>query len=69
MREPTDPLAAALADMPDVIAGLLRDHVPDVKGRCRACGLPGTGTPHLDAPCPLSRIAETARSIRMQRRR
>ncbi len=69
MREPTDPLAAALADMPDVIAALLRDHVPDVKGRCRACGRPGTGTPHLDAPCPLSRIAEIARSIRIQRRR
>jgi hypothetical protein len=64
---PIDPVAAALADMPDVIAALLRDHVPDPHGRCRACGRPGTGTPHLAAPCPLRWIAEAARTIRIQR--
>jgi hypothetical protein len=55
--------------MPDVIAALLRIHVPDAIGLCRACGIPGTGTPHLPAPCPLSRIAEAARYIRTHHRR
>jgi hypothetical protein len=67
MREPTDPFTAALAEMPDVIAVLLRDHVPDATGRCRACGRPGTGMPHLVAPCPLYRMAEAARAVRTQR--
>lgn len=49
MREPTDPFTAALAELPDLIAAILRDHVPDAAGRCRACGLPGTGTPHAEA--------------------
>ena len=67
MREPTDPLAAVLADMPEVVATLLRDHVPDELGRCCACGTPGTGTPHMAAPCSLWRIAEAARKIRARR--
>lgn len=67
VREPTDPLAAALADMPAVVAALLRDHVPDARGRCSACGLPGTGTPHVAAPCSLRRIAEMAREVRARR--
>jgi hypothetical protein len=67
MREPTDLLAVVLADMPEVVATLLREHVPDGLGRCRACGTPGTGTPHLAAPCSLARIAEAARKIRAQR--
>lgn len=56
MREPTDPFTAALAEMPDVIAALLRNHVPDA-----------TGMPHLVAPCPLYRMAEAARAVRTQR--
>jgi hypothetical protein len=60
---------AVLAELPDVTAALLRDHVPDAGGWCRACGLPGTGTPHLAAPCSLRRIAEAARIIRIERLR
>jgi hypothetical protein len=67
VREPSDAVALVLADMPEVVAALLRDHVPDARGRCSACGLPGTGTPHLPAPCSLWTIAETARKIRAQR--
>jgi hypothetical protein len=40
VREPTDLLAVVLADMPEVVATLLREHVPDRFGRCRACGTP-----------------------------
>jgi hypothetical protein len=69
VREPTDPFTAALAEMPDLIAALLRDHVPDGTGRCRTCGLPGTGTPHLVAPCPLNRMAQAALTVRTQRGR
>jgi hypothetical protein len=67
MREPTDPLTLVLAAMPDVVAALLRDHVPDNLGRCTGCGRPGTGTPYLPAPCSLWTIAETARKIRVLR--
>jgi hypothetical protein len=66
MREPIDPLTLVMAAMPDVVAALLRDHVPDHLGRCRACGRPGTVTPYLAAPCSLWTIAETARRIRMR---
>ena len=62
-RPPSDP-ATVLADMPDVVAALVRDHVPDAVGRCRACGMPGTGSPHLPWPCPLRRIADAARKRR-----
>ena len=57
-------LAVVLAAMPDVVKALIRDHVPDARGRCIACGTPGTGTPHLEWPCPLRRIAESARQLR-----
>jgi hypothetical protein len=67
MQDRTDSVAAALANMPEVVAALLRDHVPDALGRCSACGTPGTGTPHLAAPCSLWRIAEAARKIRARR--
>lgn len=67
MNDRSDPVAVALADMPDVVAALLRDHVPDALGRCRACGTPGTGTPYVRYPCSLREIAEAARKIRAQR--
>jgi hypothetical protein len=67
VRERTDMLAGVLADMPEVVAALLRDHVPDARGRCSACGRPGTGTPHVAAPCSLATIAEAARKIRAAR--
>jgi hypothetical protein len=69
VRQPIDPsssfrqLATALAGMPVVVAALLRAHAPDGFGRCRACGMPGTGTPYIPAPCPLRTLAETARTI------
>ena len=62
-------LVVVLADMPDVVAGLVRDHVPDARGRCIACGTPGTGTPHLPWPCPLGLIADSARKLRASGRR
>jgi hypothetical protein len=71
VTRPAEPstFAAALAEMPELIAALLRDHAPNHRGLCRACGLPGTGTPHLTTPCSLRRIAEAARTIRIQRLR
>jgi hypothetical protein len=42
--------------MPDLVANLLRDHRPDSYGKCKACGLPGTGTPHLRRPCALYHV-------------
>jgi hypothetical protein len=64
--DPADPLVVVLAAMPDVVAALLRDHVPDAHGRCRECGMPGTGTPYLSYPCSLRGIAEAAMKIRGQ---
>jgi hypothetical protein len=68
VSRPTEPpdFAVVLADMPDVIAALLAEHVPDDRGLCRACGIPGTGTPHLRWPCPLRIIADTARKLRVR---
>jgi hypothetical protein len=65
---PPSDLTAVLADMPDLLAALVRDHVADKRGYCRACGMPGTGTAHLPWPCPLRRIAEAARQFRAGRR-
>jgi hypothetical protein len=56
-------IAGQLARMPDVVARLLAEHVPDRKGRCRGCGFPGTGTPHVPAPCALWLVAEAASRI------
>ena len=63
MNRPPSDVATALAAMPDVVAALNRDHVPDARDYCRACGMPGTGSPYLQWPCPLRRIADTARRI------
>ena len=66
MRDATEPweVAAQLARMPEVIARLLAEHVPDEHGRCRGCGRPGTGTPYLLAPCDLWTVADAARRMR-----
>ena len=71
VNRPAEPSAAAvvLAEMPELIAALLRDHAPNDQGLCPTCGRPGTGTPYLPAPCTLRRIAEAARTIRIQRLR
>jgi hypothetical protein len=66
MRDATEPsdIAAQLARMPEVIARLLAEHVPDEHGRCHGCGRPGTGTPYLLAPCDLWTVADAARRLR-----
>jgi hypothetical protein len=66
---PPSDLAIVLAAMPDVVASLVRDHVPDLRGRCIACTTPGTGTPHLPWPCPLRLIADNARRLHPRRER
>jgi 2-keto-3-deoxy-galactonokinase len=60
-------IASTLAGMPDVIARILANHVPDDRGRCRACGMPGTGTPYVRWPCSLASVAEVARRIHSTR--
>jgi hypothetical protein len=70
MRDATDlwrGISEQLALMPSVITRLLAQHVPDEHGRCRGCGMPSTGTPHVVAPCGLWEIAEAARKIRNSR--
>jgi hypothetical protein len=57
-------LAAQLARMPEVVARLLAEHVPVRHGRCRGCGRPGTGTPHVPSPCALWVVADVARRVR-----
>jgi hypothetical protein len=57
-------IAVVLAEMPDVIARLIAEHQPNERGLCRACGTPGTGTPHLPWPRPLAGTAEAARQLR-----
>jgi hypothetical protein len=71
VNRPAEPsaIAVVLADMPALIAALLRDHAPNGQGLCPTCGRPGTGTPYLSAPCTLRRVAEAARTIRIQRLR
>jgi hypothetical protein len=71
MRNATEPsgIAMQLARMPDVIARLLTEHVPDERGRCRGCGRPGTGIPYRPAPCALWTVADEARTIRRSARR
>jgi hypothetical protein len=56
-------IAVQLARMPDVVARLLADHVPDGKGRCRGCGFPGTGSPYIPSPCGLWLVADAARRL------
>jgi hypothetical protein len=57
------PVAVQLARMPQVIEALLVRHIPDGKGRCRGCGLPGTGSAYLAWPCSLWLVADAARRL------
>ncbi len=50
-------LVATVATMPTLIAGLARAHVTDGHGRCRACTVPGLGTPGARWPCVLALLA------------
>jgi hypothetical protein len=71
MRDATEPwrgIAEQLALMPTVITRLLAQHVPNREGCCCGCGMPGTGSPHVVAPCGLWEVAEAARKIRESRR-
>jgi hypothetical protein len=57
------PVAVQLARMPQVVEALLAEHVPDATGRCRGCGLPGTGSAYLAWPCSLWAVADRARRL------
>ena len=59
----SSPVAAQLARMPQVVEALLAQHVPDTSGRCRGCGLPGTGSAYLAWPCSLWLVADSARRL------
>lgn len=39
---------------------LLAAHVPNERGRCKACTAPGYGTPHEMWPCVVHTIAASA---------
>lgn len=53
-------LIVFLRRRPDAVARLLERHVPDGRGRCRGCTVPGYGTPSGTWPCVLRRHAEQA---------
>ena len=57
------PVAMQLARMPQVVEALLSKHVPDTRGRCLGCGLPGTGSAYLAWPCCLWLVADAARRL------
>lgn len=59
--------ARELAGLPDVTGRLLRLHVPDQHGRCRACTTPGTGIPAATWPCVLYFYAAAAEEITRRR--
>jgi hypothetical protein len=59
-------LARELARMPGVPQRLLAVHVPDDRGRCRACTTPGTGLPGAEWPCALHFYASAAETVRRQ---
>jgi hypothetical protein len=63
-EESYERVVAQLAQMPDVIAQLLRDHEADGEGRCRGCTKGGTGLRVVAYPCPLARLARGALEIR-----
>lgn len=54
-------IADELAPMVEVWHRLLRAHVPDEAGRCRACTAGGTGVPRAPWPCVIRGVAELAR--------
>jgi hypothetical protein len=54
---------AVLAEMPDLWARLLAEHIPDPTGtRCRACTTAGTGSPEAAWPCRIRDLAAAARA-------
>jgi hypothetical protein len=67
-EESYERVVTQLAQMPDVIAQLLRHHEAeaeaDGKGRCRGCTKGGTGLRVVAYPCPLARLARAALEIR-----
>lgn len=72
MPEPTSNVswrqfAEILSVMPDVFRKLRAEHVAAGCGRCRACTVPGTGTPGVAWPCPMRKMADLARDIHAAR--
>lgn len=57
-------IPALLATHPEVVAALLRQHVPDEAQRCRGCTQPGYGTPYGRWPCLLYLYAHRASRAR-----
>lgn len=55
-------LARELESQPGIVDALLAAHVPDDRGRCRACTRPGTGIPGASWPCALHFYATAARA-------
>lgn len=56
-----NPLARALATLPEVWQSLLVEHEADEHGRCRSCR--GAGRPGPAYPCTLRVAAEDARDL------
>lgn len=56
-----NPLARALAALPEVWQSLLVEHEADEHGRCRSCR--SAGRPGLAYPCTLRVAAEDARDL------
>lgn len=52
---------------PDLRARLLAEHRPDHRGRCRACRVPGYGTPGSRWPCVLAELAQQAQQLAERR--
>jgi hypothetical protein len=66
VRSEPNPLARALAELPEVWQSLLHEHEADASGRCRACR--SSGTPGVPWPCTLRVAAEDAREISLRHR-
>ena len=61
-------IAGEVAKSPDLIATLLREHVPTPDGElCVRCGRAGRGTPWLRWPCALAAVALVADRMRTER--
>ena len=57
-----------LSTCPDMIDRLMATHLPDDTGLCRACTVPGRGSPYRRWPCALWTLADSARRVRALRR-
>jgi hypothetical protein len=61
-------IAGEIAKSPDLVATLLREHVPTPDGGlCARCGRAGCGTPWLKWPCALAAVALVADRMRADR--